>query len=271
FALSFTFFLLNIGITCYMIFLVGIALILDYLKLPQVIVLFMAIPAILMYIDFITLGWLKRNEFIGKLYKPIYRLFAPITLSFLYRNQYYTLLTNIRKWKLLFFGFIFVLISSVFAIRIISKMLFLPTYVHAHNFYNVFSPSLDNLMYFDEIADGDKIYKAAIQSYVVKEDYIKLFVRYSNPIDYDLANKTDWEKLGKDEQIETLSNFFDLTIDEKIASSTENWMFYIHPETRQLGLLNIIPIDNLPPGPHQLAVLWKEEKHLYVNIPFWKE
>ena len=46
------------------------------------------------FLDFITLGWLKRKKGIARFYYPIYRFFSVITLAFIYRPIYYNLLDN---------------------------------------------------------------------------------------------------------------------------------------------------------------------------------
>ena len=50
----------------------------------------------LIYIfDILSFGLLKKNKFTAVVFYPIYLFFNTITLSFLYKNLYYTLLTNI--------------------------------------------------------------------------------------------------------------------------------------------------------------------------------
>jgi len=49
---------------------------------------------ILLTIDFITMGYLKKNKYISLVYYPFYRLFTYLTLSFLYRPLVYNFLDN---------------------------------------------------------------------------------------------------------------------------------------------------------------------------------
>ncbi len=50
--------------------------------------------------DFFSLGRLKRidNKYFHWIYRPIYFFFSALTLSFLYRGIYYTLIHNVPKW-----------------------------------------------------------------------------------------------------------------------------------------------------------------------------
>ena len=269
FSISFGSFLLFIGITCYMIFLFFLANGLDYLGLPNGLILIGIIPAVFLLIDFVTLGILKRYEFISRLYSPLYSFFTPITLSFLYRNLYYTIISNVRRWKLLLFTLAFLMVTSVFSYRIISKSTYLDTYIHGHNFFNDYSPTLESSNYLDELKEGEKVVYGAIQSYVVTENYLRLFIRYSNHLDNTLGYLNEWKEVGREKQIESMSTFFNITIGDRSIDNPK-WMFYIHPETEQLGWLGIISIKNLTPGDHSLTVYWDGHEE-YLSIPFWKE
>ena len=50
--------------------------------------------SLIVFIDFITQGYLKKKEWTSFLYFPIYKLFSIITLSFLYRPLVYNFLDN---------------------------------------------------------------------------------------------------------------------------------------------------------------------------------
>ncbi len=46
------------------------------------------------FIDFLTLGFFKRNRFTARVYYPLYRLMGWATLSSLYRPLYHNLVDN---------------------------------------------------------------------------------------------------------------------------------------------------------------------------------
>ena len=72
-----------------------------WLGLP--LVLFVLLGMFLTFIDFMTQGWLKKKQWISKIYFPIYWIFSFITLSFLYRPIVYNFLDNKFGKRLSFF------------------------------------------------------------------------------------------------------------------------------------------------------------------------
>ena len=54
----------------------------------------MGLSVFVYFLDFVTLGWLKRFRFFSKLYYPFYRFWGWITLAFLYRPLYYNLVDH---------------------------------------------------------------------------------------------------------------------------------------------------------------------------------
>ncbi|MCB9352189.1 MAG: hypothetical protein H6573_32540 [Lewinellaceae bacterium] len=55
---------------------------------------FILLGSLLYFIDFITLGYLKRIRWLAPVYYPIYRFFSLITFARLYRPLYYNLIDN---------------------------------------------------------------------------------------------------------------------------------------------------------------------------------
>ena len=103
FAISFLliFYVLDITFTIMAIAFVGKCII-DNESLPNwfskgfgiSLILFISIGILLTFIDFITLGFLKKKKWISKIYFPVYWVFSIITLSFLYRPLVYNFLDN---------------------------------------------------------------------------------------------------------------------------------------------------------------------------------
>jgi len=51
---------------------------------------------LLVFIDFLTLGYLKRVRLFAPFYYPVHYMVSLITLSFLYRRLYYSIISNVR-------------------------------------------------------------------------------------------------------------------------------------------------------------------------------
>jgi len=60
----------------------------------DLIMLIYVISGLIYFIDFLTMGWLKRYKWFSKFYYPIYRLFSWVTLASFYRPIYYNLVDN---------------------------------------------------------------------------------------------------------------------------------------------------------------------------------
>lgn len=67
-------------------------------------------------IDFLTLGKLKKLKRFSKIYFPIYVFFSWLSLAPIYRSAYYTLVTNIKSWKLLLGIVIYATLAVVYTL-----------------------------------------------------------------------------------------------------------------------------------------------------------
>ena len=132
FSYTFLLFLLFLSAILYLLVGIGPILVLENLnhdrlvKLAPILNLLWIYPYILfslvVFVDFISLGGLKRvkENFIAKLYMPIYRFFSTITLSFLYRPLIYNFIDD-RYTKRLFFLSIPYIMLVTFGHRIVSS------------------------------------------------------------------------------------------------------------------------------------------------------
>ncbi len=69
--------------------------------LVVVLLLIFVLSGIVVLIDFFTFGRLKRIKWFSKVYYPIHYLMSRVTLSFLYRRLYYTIVSNIKPWHII--------------------------------------------------------------------------------------------------------------------------------------------------------------------------
>lgn len=141
-------------------------------------VVFISIGLLLTLLDFITLGFLKKKKWLSKIYFPVYWVFSFITLSFLYRPLVYNFLDNKfgKRLSLALVPFYILIalatsfnykISNYFTSDISSN-----SYIANNNNYE---DLLDNTNGF--------IDDVAIQSKVISENYVKVFVLFSENIE----------------------------------------------------------------------------------------
>lgn len=255
-------------------------------------ILFVVFGMILTFIDYITQGFLKRKKWISKFYFPFYWVFSFITLSFLYRPIVYNFLDNKfgRRFTLILFP-LFIIVALSFSLR--------------YNFSNYFSSKIASSDYisnsenYEDLIDEKSgfIDNVVIQSKVIKEHYIKLFVPYSEGIedrvfnfneglrpkkdirglDTDAFSSGDYGFITSDslrrEYLATFNKIYYAKIDTTIIDSE-----FIVSQTKKgtMGFETFLPTDNLTKGKHVLEFkrmgLTNNNDTIYLSlrkIPFW--
>lgn len=249
------------------------------------------VGGILYFIDFITLGWIKKRKSISKLYYPIYRFFSVVTMSFVYRPLYYNLIDNRYGRKVVLFlvpyFLIFTLISSV---RFETQS-YLPNQRHYE--------ALGNNRYDDTWDEEKLLSTASIQSKFIKNGYIELYLPYIGKTDDQVVsllcpdlkpaekgifffNNRDKNRqnMDADEALECHSQRFQVFVNDSLMENIK-YRFYDHPQRKNNGLVAIFDISYLSRGEHSLKinVLFPKniaDKDTLIfnqtdNIPFWKE
>ena len=142
------------------------------------IIMFIIFGMLFTLIDFLTLGYLKKKKWLSTIYFPVYWVFGFITLSFLYRPLVYNFLDN-KFGKRLSIALVpfYILIALGTTLR--------------HNVSNILRHDMtsneyvaNNNNYEDLLHDSDGfIDHVAIQSKVISDNYVKVFVLFSENIE----------------------------------------------------------------------------------------
>ena len=129
-------------------------------------------------IDFLTLGFLKKKKWLSLIYFPIYRVFGFITLSFLYRPLVYNFLDN-KFGKRLSMALVpfYILIALATTLK-----------YNVSNFLGNDMTSSEyvanNNNYEDLLSDSNGfIDNVAIQSKVITDNYVKVFIVFSENVE----------------------------------------------------------------------------------------
>lgn len=219
------------------------------------IILFYVFLSILVFIDFITNGILRRKNWSADWFYWIARVFRVVTLSFLYRRSLLVLISNTKGWKSYLIPFIVLGVTM--------------GYMYLNDMRN------DNIRdnYFTRMAGGDyssynyentrndKDYLiATIQSDIVKDNTLKVFLSDLNSFGslYMFEGKKSlekniWDGLPSD----SINHYFDKRLTIKI-DSTEikdlNWFKTQHPTTYRFGFTTFIDLGSLERGAHFLNI-----------------
>ncbi len=248
-------------------------------------------------IDFLTMGFIKRQKKIAKLYYPIYWLFSILTLSFLYRSAYYTLVTNIkRKWLLAtgIAGYLLVALAitqlSFGGGNLMPALSFNSLDTKAYLGLEVDRLKFDTRQYDNTRKPNDMVQHVSIQSDIVQEKYLKLFIVHQKIIerlmDMDCAEKAKSivKRIEQRKMLNCYREFYEVYIDDARVNVVK-WRYYTHPKTGEEGILAFVPIDQLSPTEHivevKLNVATKAalaelkrfgmKDDVYAYIPFWKD
>lgn len=270
FVVSFLVLLIFFGIGTYVILMTGLLYFFPLGRWFNIPVLgVFIVPLILPFVDFITLGSLKKGKIVSKVYYPFYKIISWMTLSFLYRDILYTLISNIPKRRLVLFSLLFIISTSILGYRNIAGYLHFDTAFNNWTFFDdgFFSKqSMDIRKYENLRNSGDPIIGGNIHSDVINEKHIKLYLRYQHWMDRQLKNLAESNQSLSDNQI--MNMYFDIKIDN-ISADSVAWNYTSKTDISQFGIVGFVPILNLEYGPHLIEVYTNE--NLLFTAPFWKE
>lgn len=227
------------------------------------------------FLDFITFGGLRRFKLTAKPYYFIYKIFNYITLSFFYKNIYYTLISNVKK------RYIFPVLSAYF--------LFVVLISDGNNGSTKRGEAkvVTTVFYDDLRAENELIKVASIPSDVVKGNWLKVFTRF------DINRKTIKhfvpEYMEEDREIlntrptitrqifEDMLTAYTIRIDNQEIDSLD-WLFQAHPNMGEKGFVTRVNLKDFSEGLHQLQIIYPRlnkndslEYKVSCTIPFWKE
>jgi hypothetical protein len=245
---------------------------------------------LLTFIDFITLGWLKKKKWTSRIYFPIYWVFSKITFSFLYRPIVYNFLDNKFGRR------ISIALVPIYVIIIIVATLNYKVSNYFDRDLNSNSIIANNKNYEDALAEDVFVEDVAISSKIITDNFLKVFmVSDDNFDDYifsfnpslepekdirglnsDIVSTSNTSRNKRDSlrkvYVTTLNDIFTLQID-----STNYKSDFIVSENikKQRGFETYVGIKNLQEGKHLLKVLRKrirekDTENVYLaRIPFW--
>lgn len=221
---------------------------------------------VLYLLDFITFGWVKKQKGITKIYYWVYRFFSLLSLSFFYRTAYYTIATNIKRWKFDVYLLLFVSIATISTAYTYGGLIHWGAPLHYLHLQES-NEQIEARFYDNLRSEGELIELASIPADVVEGEVLKLFVVRQGYI----------ERLAgidpKHASLKVLAQHYRISLDGKECSNLP-WLFYKHPQTKEQGIITYIPLQDLSRGMHQLSVHLPNlpgqfSEKGYVHIPFY--
>ncbi|NET31664.1 MAG: hypothetical protein F6K19_06640 [Cyanothece sp. SIO1E1] len=275
-------------------------IVLDYFgvgsgTVSNIINLIIFVTCFLYFLDFLTLGNLKRVKWFSKFYYPIYRFYGFVTLAFLYRSMYYNLIDNkFGRW-----------VGALIVPYIVLAMILASINFVTHTYY----PSrpgktlLSTVKYDDTRSETARTNAASIPSKYLDNGYLEVFLPY-NPGSDDKSieslcpgltpakntgvkiqgivnfNNINNRNSDVDSLLMCMSSMHRLYVNDSLFSDP-TFHFYNHPTRDNVGLITILDVNYLERGKHQFHMetylqsrVDRRDTMLYVEsavIPFWKE
>ncbi|WP_299278566.1 hypothetical protein [uncultured Psychroserpens sp.] len=252
--------------------------------------LFICIGMLITFIDFVTLGYLKKKKWISKIYFPVYWVFSIITLSFLYRPLVYNFLDHKfgRRLSFILVPF-YLLILAITSFHYESS-----NYIHANIRSNTIVANNEN--YDDQLATNKKFTgDVTIPSKVITTSHLKIFMLYHENIEdrvfaFNSGLKPKRDKRGlqnnmvnvnfggsnrdslRREYLKTFNYIYTVQID---STSYPSEFILAQNFKNELGFETYVSLDSLSKGKHVLSVsrlrIRKKDTINWIveRIPFW--
>lgn len=252
---------------------------------------FICIGMFLTFIDFMTQGWLKRKQWISRIYFPIYWVFSFITLSFLYRPLVYNFLDN-RFGKRISFLLLplFILLVTMSSVVDLKS-----NYFDEQLGFSSSAHYANPKDYEDQLFEkGDLTETASINSKIITEPFLKVFINFDDDIENNIFRfntnlKPEEDGRGLTSMMFTNLNWSDLSQKRADYLQTFNEIYGVRIDAvdipsefimgqnvqEQLGFETYIGTKELTEGKHMIYIRQKRISNgdtIHSNlrsIPFW--
>lgn len=217
-------------------------------------------------IDLFSSGGLRRIPYLSYVLFPLLKLVDLVSLRFVYQHSLWLFGTNIRKWRFALGFSVFIITGAFFTYTTIYRVMNWPNIVDEREYRWQMAAEdkwWSRHTYRDEMNQEEvHFYKYPnIQSDIIHENYLRLFVPYSIEYDQSIA------QLPAGGQF--LSNIFEVSIDD--STYTIEWLNSWHEHNEQIGIRANIDIRHLDNGRHNLNITDVTGYASGGLIPFWKD
>ncbi|MFY0607853.1 MAG: hypothetical protein JXR10_14135 [Cyclobacteriaceae bacterium] len=227
--------------------------------------------------DFITLGLLKKIRWVNKVYYPVYRVVSALTLAKFYRPIYYALISNFNRWKLGAFLLVFIL-GSLFMLDKVSDSSAIPgESITRLEMWSTARSVGAFSGYYDDQNDDFQSVQAQIQSDIISENTLRLFVVLKIGIEDSIKKYCQYDTLIlKQKEFEAkqqcVSEFYKVILDDEPIEGL-SWRFFYNQKTQQRGIISYVDITNLPQGNHVVNIRSPSDMMdlSFAEIPFYRE
>ena len=211
-------------------------------------------------IDFILLSPLKliKNKYFGIIYNSLNRLFRITFIIFIYEMVYLTFVSNLKKRYIYLFVFLVVSLTSLIARWEFMDNSFYDT--HSSQKFFKLNFNYENLLENSIMLNENREMKnkgPIIQSDIINESFIRLFIPYESNYDAYFKNCIDdsltIDEMNRDKFLVCVDKFFLVSIDDDAVLNLDYTYFTHYIENRK-GFNTIFLTDGLSKGNHILKI-----------------
>ena len=241
---------------------------------PAYIVLSILTLISLGFFDKLFFGIFKNSVLISKIYYPIHKLLSYLNLTWLVQNEKLTTYSNSGRFKVAILSLLYFFIAIIIGandLGLSDTMGFSKIEgLDERKFKNINAQYiwLQNDEYEDLLKEDDVIEFAAIPSFEIHKDQLKIFVSYDkrydssfeqlskiSKVDFSTRKNITLEKLRKNTTVfrDILNKSILIKLDSSEIDSL-NWYLRKHPITNQVGFESRIDISEFDNGEHFLTI-----------------
>jgi hypothetical protein len=205
-------------------------------------------------IDILLLYPLKslNNKYFIIIYRFFERIYRFLFITFVYETLLLTVISNIKKRTI----YAFVLVGIITG-YFISSWSFINISVYESNVSEIESKGFnkyENLLEKYQLLNGKENLELLpmIQSDIVSENYLKLFIPYMPQVN-SFLNDCMFKNNENKTMLNCIDDLYAIYIDDELIDSLA-FHFYTHPINNQKGFISIIGIENLTIGNHLLLI-----------------
>ncbi|MEL7162050.1 MAG: hypothetical protein AAFN92_14940, partial [Bacteroidota bacterium] len=238
---------------------------------PGISGLLLTVVSLLYFLDFVTLGLLKRSRWTARPYYYLYVFMGWVTLAHFYRPLYYNLIDN-RFGRKLAVTLPFIVLLIMLGVSVIQVQYdYFPFRVGDGKVW------LDANNYDDENGNRfDRMWRMSLASRYATNNYVEAFIPYRPSIHNDRLRRIDPDlevsqytgikvrgafrigernNLDADEarSLAAFAQAFQFYLNDSLVTNADP-LFHFHPEREQAGVAYMIPVHELPYGRHALKV-----------------
>lgn len=215
--------------------------------------------------DFMLFCVFRKIPYLSYLTFPIFKLFDFISLRFFYQPGIDYLSSNVARWKTALFFICFVICAGIFTYLSIQKRLHWPNIFDGRKYREALTIDDEfHSLTFYRSANAEGVERVSIQSDIITEPVLNLFISYS--IRYD-----EFIEQIKEEDRRYFQNIFSITVDDSLYTKQKFYSTTLYGNgTFDRGISNYIDISSFKNGLHELKIKAKHaEEPNHIIIPFW--